>query len=194
MKCNKCNSNIPNDSEFCPICGNKIDKIKEEKKTISISFNKIIIGILGLLILIVIISSILFIKIKSNNSNEVDSINSNQNVKEQDSQYSINRNKIYEEYKIILDMYNKEAEENNLQNPDSIETMDVQYGLVDIDNDNIEELIIFTGTYNVDYQYIFYTFKDNKAMRIGKVNASTSILYKMNNGNYLKQVIMNMRI
>ena len=71
--------------------------------------------------------------------------------------------------------------------------MDVQYGLVDINNDKIKELVILIGTCNADYQYIFYTFEGNKATRIGKVEASTSTLYKMNNENYLKQVIMNMR-
>lgn len=50
MKCNKCNSNIPSDSEFCPICGNKIEEI-EEKKTISISFKKaVILFIIGILL------------------------------------------------------------------------------------------------------------------------------------------------
>lgn len=72
--------------------------------------------------------------------------------------------------------------------------MDVQYGLVDINNDQIKELVILTGTGNTDYQYIFYTFEGNKATRIGKVDASNSILYKMNNENYLKRVYLRMRI
>lgn len=384
MTCSKCNSDIPNDSEFCPICGNKINDIKEEKKTIKISFKKAVIGILVILIFIAIISFIVFNKKKNNNVNEVISYNGNQSVEinnnesenipedekvtvsfiegisdrnnedrriynrtslldyvsnndskvredilsknlgvvyesaggifyfecdtklgskttdygsiiffnymkstsssfyfttiatiwstntlnnytvvytqkmaknvkpeaateirnkkmitvindyynktlngfdisnvrigliesntneywmeeyaeeqakgqipeGEDSKYATYADNVYEAYKKVLDMANKEAEEKNSQDQSEIEIMDVQYGLVDINNDKIKELVILIGTSNADYQYIFYTFEGNKATRIGKVDASTSTLYKMNNGNYLKKVIMNMR-
>ena len=380
MKCNKCNSDIPNDSEFCPICRNRIKEIKEERK-ISISFKKAVIGILIVLIFIAIISFMIFNKKMnnetiSNNENQSAEINNNENenipenekvtvsfiegigdrnyedrriynrtklldyvsnndskVREdilnqnlgvvyesaggifyfecdtklgskttdygsiiffnymkstssgfyfttiatiwstntlnnytvvytqkmaknvkpevvseirnnkminvindyfnkalngfdisnvrigliesntnpwmeeyaekqarsqipegQDSKYATYADNIYEAYKKVLDMANKEAEEKNSQESSGIDAMDVQYGLVDINNDNSKELVILAGTSNADYQYFFYTFEGNKATRIGKVDASTSILYKMNNGNYLKQVIMNMRI
>ena len=384
MTCSKCNSDIPNDSEFCPICGNKINDIKEEKKTIKISFKKAVIGILVILIFIAIISFIVFNKKKNNNVNEVISYNGNQSVEinnnesenipedekvtvsfiegisdrnnedrriynrtslldyvsnndskvredilnqnlgvvyesaggifyfecdtklgskttdygsiiffnymkstnsgfyfttiatiwstttlnnyaivytqkmakdvkpeaatkirnnkmitvindyynrtlngfdisnvrigliesntngywmeeyaeeqakgqipeGEDSKYATYADNVYEAYKKVLDMANKEAEEKNSQDQSEIEIMDVQYGLVDINNDKIKELVILIGTSNADYQYIFYTFEGNKATRIGKVDASTSTLYKMKDGNYLKQVIMNMR-
>lgn len=84
MKCNKCNSDIPNDSEFCPICRNRIKEIKEEGKTISISFKKAVIGILIVLIFIAIISFMIFNKKMnnetiSNNENQSAEINNNEN-------------------------------------------------------------------------------------------------------------------
>lgn len=384
MKCDKCNRDIPIDSEFCPICGNKLQEMKEEKKTIKISFKTIIIGILIILIFIAIISFMIFNKKKNNLVNKDISNNENQNIKinnkegenipdnekvtvafiegindrkyedrriynrtslldyvsnndskvredilnknlgvvyesaggifyfecdtklgskttdygsiiffnymksthsgfyfttiatiwstttlnnytvaytqkmvkdvkpevateirnnkmitvindyynkllngfdisnvrigliesnmngywmeeyaeeqaknqipeGEDSKYATYADNIYEAYKKVLDMANKEAEEKNSQESSEMEIMDVQYGLVDINNDKIKELVILIGTCNADYQYIFYTFEGNKATRIGKVEASTSTLYKMNNENYLKQVIMNMR-
>ena len=384
MKCNKCNRDIPIDSEFCPICGNKLQEMKEEKKTIKISFKTIIIGILIILIFIATISFMIFNKKKNNPVNKDISNNENQNIKinnkesenipdnekvtvafiegindrkyedrriynrtslldyvsnndskvredilnknlgvvyesaggifyfecdtklgskttdygsiiffnymkstnsgfyfttiatiwstttlnnytvaytqkmvkdvkpevateirnnkmitvindyynkllngfdisnvrigliesnmngywmeeyaeeqaknqipeGEDSKYATYADNIYEAYKKVLDMANKEAEEKNSQESSEMEIMDVQYGLVDINNDKIKELVILIGTCNADYQYIFYTFEGNKATRIGKVEASTSTLYKMNNENYLKQVIMNMR-
>lgn len=117
----------------------------------------------------------------------------NQIPEGEDSKYATYADNIYEAYKKVLDMANKEAEEKNSQESSEMEIMDVQYGLVDINNDKIKELVILIGTCNADYQYIFYTFEGNKATRIGKVEASTSTLYKMNNEKYLKQVIMNMR-
>ncbi len=384
MKCDKCNRDIPIDSEFCPICGNKLQEMKEEKKTIKISFKTIIIGILIILIFIATISFMIFNKKKNNPVNKDISNNENQNIKinnkesenipdnekvtvafiegindrkyedrriynrtslldyvsnndskvredilnknlgvvyesaggifyfecdtklgskttdygsiiffnymkstnsgfyfttiatiwstttlnnytvaytqkmvkdvkpevateirnnkmitvindyynkllngfdisnvrigliesnmngywmeeyaeeqaknqipeGEDSKYATYADNIYEAYKKVLDMANKEAEEKNSQESSEMEIMDVQYGLVDINNDKIKELVILIGTCNADYQYIFYTFEGNKATRIGKVEASTSTLYKMNNENYLKQVIMNMR-
>ena len=65
MKCNKCNSNIPSDSEFCPICGIKIEEI-EEKKIISISFKKAIILFIIGIIIIGIVATYIFNK-KINN-------------------------------------------------------------------------------------------------------------------------------
>lgn len=384
MKCDKCNRDIPIDSEFCPICGNKLQEMKEEKKTIKISLKKFIIGTLIILIFIAIISFMIFNKKKNNTANGAISNNENQsaeiNNKEsenipdnekvtvafiegindrnyedrriynrtslldyvsnndskvredilsknlgvvyesaggifyfecdtklgskttdygsiiffnymkstnsgfyfttiatiwstttlnnytvvytqkmakdvkpeavseirnnkmipvindyynktlngfdisnvrigliesnmngywmeeyaeeqaknqipegEDSKYATYADNIYEAYKKVLDMANKEAEEKNSQESSEMEIMDVQYGLVDINNDKIKELVILIGTCNADYQYIFYTFEGNKATRIGKVEASTSTLYKMNNEKYLKQVIMNMR-
>lgn len=65
MKCNKCNSNIPSDSEFCPICGNKIEEI-EEKKTISISFKKaVILFIIGIIIIGIVVTYIFNKKINN---------------------------------------------------------------------------------------------------------------------------------
>ena len=197
MYCNKCNSNIPNDSDFCPICGNKIEEKKEEKKTISISFEKaIVLFIIGIIIIIGTIATFVYYIINNDNikENEIDSINGNQNVKEQDSQYSINKNNIYEEYKKVLEIFNKEADKINSQDPSGIGVMDFQYGLVDINNDNIKELVICFGTCNADMQFTFYTYKNNNAIRLGENYASNSRLYKMDSGNYLKQVQMSMRI
>ena len=77
MKCNKCNREIPTDSEFCPVCRNKI----EERKTIKISLKKFIIGTLIILIFIAIISFMIFNKKKNNLVNKDISNNENQNIK-----------------------------------------------------------------------------------------------------------------
>lgn len=76
---------------------------------------------------------------------------------------------IKEEYKELI----KESEE---------------YSLVDIDNNGTKELILLTGSCNADAKLLFYTYKDEKAIKLGENGYGYSNLYKMNDGNYLKQV------
>ena len=63
-----------------------------------------------------------------------------------------------------------------------------QYTLVDINNDGTKELVLVTGTCNADAKFTFYTYKDGKAVKLGENGYCYSGLYKMNDGNYLKQV------
>lgn len=94
-----------------------------------------------------------------------------------------NTSEIYREYKTLLDRYNSEASNK--------ENMEVYYMITDINNDDIPEIIFSHGAYNGDFIYSFYTFKDHKIIKIGQNVGAYSTLYKVNEGNYLKQVYLH---
>ena len=186
MKCNKCNSNIPSDSEFCPICGNKIEEIEKEKKTISISLNKTIIGIVGILIIIGIIATVVYYineqdVIKENNiSSKQDEIDdyietSKYNIEEKDVS---NGKTIYEAYKNVLDSIYEEVYKYS--------TKDIygEYFIKDLDNDNVQELVVWAEKEDGNYATYFYTFKNHSAIKTGEINPNV-LLCNTKNKDYL---------
>ena len=44
MKCNQCNTEISDESNFCPNCGHRFPNIKRDKPSFNIKFLKMIFG------------------------------------------------------------------------------------------------------------------------------------------------------
>ena len=106
--------------------------------------------------------------VEQNNSNEKkedSTINTTQNNNTINSSYE----EIYNAYKDII---------SNCQ----------EYCLVDINNDKTIELVAFEGTCNADYKFVFYTYQNGSAIKLGENFASSGSLYKMNDGNYIRQI------
>ena len=65
------------------------------------------------------------------------------------------------------------------------------YGVVDINNDGIEELIFKTGSSEADYNYYIYTYDEsfedskNHVVLVGDLPGGHSALYKMNDGTLM---------
>lgn len=97
---------------------------------------------------------------------------------------------IYQGYLQIIEDYEKLMENKNKLFDINVGNL-VEYALVDIDNNGTDELIIFSGTCNADYEYVFYTFKDNKVILLGSNTGANSKLYKITSKNYIKQYYMS---
>jgi hypothetical protein len=63
------------------------------------------------------------------------------------------------------------------------------YGIVDINNDGIYELITKVGTCEADYVFNFYTYDENlysdTAVKIGSISGGNTVLYKMNDNTLM---------
>jgi predicted nucleic acid-binding Zn ribbon protein len=97
---------------------------------------------------------------------------------------------IYQGYLQIIEDYEKLMENKNKLSDINVGNLG-EYALVDIDNNGTDELIIFSGTCNADYEYVFYTFKDNKVILLGSNTGANSNLYKITSKNYIKQYYMS---
>lgn len=97
---------------------------------------------------------------------------------------------IYQGYLQIIEDYEKLMENKNRLSDINVGNLG-EYALVDIDNNGTDELIIFSGTCNADYEYVFYTFKDNKVILLGSNTGANSNLYKITSKNYIKQYYMS---
>ncbi|MBR4261081.1 MAG: zinc ribbon domain-containing protein [Clostridia bacterium] len=215
--CKECGKEVLDDSEFCCYCGRKIynHKEKEEenqnykKQVIRRNVGKTLLKIiLVMLIIVSLIIGIILIQYinKKKNKEEVKTTSTTETVENYNSNMSIdqveefdfqpevevetdesgpkwNTSEIYREYKTLLDSYNSEAS--------NIENMEVYYMITDINNDGVQEIIISHGAYNGDFINNFYTFKNHKILKIGQSFGAYSTLYKMNEGNYLKQVYLH---
>ena len=170
MNCKKCGKEISDDSTFCPYCGSRIlGDVKSKRILVSVLI--ILLSICS----IIVISLYLF----GGNKNKMNTKNS-----KQDTNNNINGDVIYQAYKNVVEEANEEANSNSSE----MMIMDVEYGLVDINNDNVKELILFKGTSSSDYEFIFYTYKENEVTKLGELSAPSSVIYKMNNENYLRIV------
>lgn len=72
------------------------------------------------------------------------------------------------------------------------ETENVVYNLTDIQKDNVPELVIRTGSSEVEYMYYFYTFKDDVVSMIGEIGAGHTLLYEINDEKYIMAVYAHM--
>lgn len=59
---------------------------------------------------------------------------------------------------------------------------------IDIDNDGVHELIVLRGDFEAEKEISFYTYKNDEVKDLGKLGFGHSLLYKMNNKDYLLQV------
>lgn len=65
------------------------------------------------------------------------------------------------------------------------------YGIEDINNDGIKELILKTGNSEADYNYFVYTYdeafddSENHVVLVGDLPGGHSVLYKMNDGTLM---------
>ncbi len=178
MFCTKCGEEIEKGNLFCTKCGAKAEEEINEKREHQIKKSKnkktrnMIIIILLIILIIVLIWGISNIK-------EDKIIETKQNVEDITSSEN---NNLYNEYLAVIREY-----ENKIENED-VQYLDLKYALCDINNDKMQELIIFSGTCNADTEYIFYTYKDNKVVKLGSNYGDNSILYKVKDNNYLKQI------
>ena len=62
----------------------------------------------------------------------------------------------------------------------------------DIDKDGMDELIIIHGTCEADMEINFFTYKDKEVVNLGILSGTHSVLYIMNNQNYLLKVVAHM--
>lgn len=115
-------------------------------------------------------------------SNEKEIFYSGSGISKQDKQTS--KTNIYDGYLAII----KEHEDSLKNETDFF----IEYGLNDIDNNNVEELIIRSGTCNTDTEFTFYTYKDNKVVKLGSMGGANTSLYAMNDGNYLEAISQSM--
>lgn len=72
------------------------------------------------------------------------------------------------------------------------ETENVVYNLTDIQKDNVPELVIRTGSSEVEYMYYFYSFKDDVVSMIGEIGAGHTLLYEINDEKYIMAVYAHM--
>ena len=55
MKCSKCKTILPDDSEFCHICGNKIEKTKKDKKGLVIGvLSAIVVALIAIVVILLV--------------------------------------------------------------------------------------------------------------------------------------------
>lgn len=60
------------------------------------------------------------------------------------------------------------------------------YAMYDLNKDGTEELIVLSGTCEADYQYLFYTIRDDGSVfYLGSVPGGHSCLYESENGIYV---------
>ncbi len=66
----------------------------------------------------------------------------------------------------------------------------IEYFVVDINNDDVEEIVLISEEGDYDYNTFIYTFINNEAFMVGETNSKDSTFYKMKEG-YLKQVYLH---
>lgn len=143
----------------------------------------IIIAIIG----IILVAVSLLIAMKESKTTieeggkEVENITNNQ---EENTELVDNHLSIYDGYLQKIKEY-----EDKIKNK---ENSLVQYALTDMNEDGTQELVIQYGTSNADYQYIFYTYKNNSVVELGSTGGNSN-LYKMKEENYVKQVFRTSR-
>ena len=65
------------------------------------------------------------------------------------------------------------------------------YGVIDINDDGVDELIIKSGDNEADYNYYIYTYDEayedsyNHVVLVGEFSGGHSVLYKMNDGTLM---------
>ena len=101
MKCNKCGNEIDGNNNFCTNCGSKlkIKKTNNNKNTLYIKFNYLMIAMVIIIIIITLIVSFILINKKEKNNINQDINNKQIEIKE-DKEYRV---EIGKEYSYVLD-------------------------------------------------------------------------------------------
>lgn len=160
MFCNKCGKEIPNESEFCPYCGNKLNEksskrdhktnknnresIKEEIESHKLLVSTVIILILFVLIPIALVLINYNKKTKSKIDNDIIGQKSQESITNQDNEtvklyLNILANKKQFNFKIDGTGYKLQNVILSELNTES-EIDRIEYCIFDIDNDNYDEM------------------------------------------------------
>ena len=119
MKCNKCNNNIPDDSEFCPVCGSKIIDGNDEGESENLEKNSArLFAIVIVLVILLVVGIGVIIYMIINNSSK--SISENNKTTTNNTTY----NSKIEENKIQNYVYN--VVDNSVNNISTNVSTDIQ--------------------------------------------------------------------
>lgn len=175
MFCNKCGKEIPDNSEFCPKCGIKLNektnkKVKTNREGITekISAHKLLfIAIIFLVLIITTSVTVVFINFKNDNKTAQKTIENKEN--------KVN-NTYFERYLNILSGKEKFLFQEDFINVtetvlselfSNMRMEKIEYAIFDIDNDNCEEM--FTKLYYKDNtmpMILVFNIQDNNVYGI----------------------------
>ena len=136
---------------------------------------KIVCGLVGFFIGVIIttlIFSIIIVFITKSDNKKLSCITS----KSYSQKVSISKNNLLDVYKEIIN----ETTYNSFS-----------YGVIDINDDGVDELIIKSGDNEADYNYYIYTYDEayedsyNHVVLVGEFSGGHSVLYKMNDGTLM---------
>ena len=136
---------------------------------------KIVCGLVGFFIGVIIttlIFSIIIVFITKSDNKKLSCITS----KSYSQKISISKNNLLDVYKEIIN----ETTYNSFS-----------YGVIDINDDGVDELIIKSGDNEADYNYYIYTYDEayedsyNHVVLVGEFSGGHSVLYKMNDGTLM---------
>ena len=136
---------------------------------------KIVCGLVGFFIGVIIttlIFSIIIVFITKSDNKKLSCITS----KSYSQKVSISKNNLLDVYKEIIN----ETTYNSFS-----------YGVIDINDDGVDELIIKSGDNEADYNYYIYTYDEayedsyNHVVLVGEFSGGHIVLYKMNDGTLM---------
>ncbi len=189
MYCSKCGKGIPNESDFCPYCGNKVDKVVEAQKSTTSAAQKsylknpIIIGAIALTVVIAIVAVAIGFGGKKSDKNS-----SNGGYVD----YKIAYSEILNEYKeavqkIVVEETTYSATDwsyiQELYSVYGYEGDNFLYSISDINDNGTDELVLFVTKDNTYIQISkIYSLQDGKPYLLRDAPTYRHFLYIRDDG------------
>lgn len=199
MICKSCGKNLPDESGFCPYCMTKFTK---EQEVHNKKGNKRLVSIVAVLLAFIFVVTatvgVAFGKIFNRSEKEtteniempstteevpsmLQTVSQSHSATKNANQAATTKNST-ETTKEVTTTTTRNTNDSeavlNAYVKQMLETLDlVWYYIYDMDNNGMYELIIMSGTFEGDFKFHFYTYRDGRIEYIDSVSARYSSLY-----------------
>lgn len=186
MFCKSCGKNIPDESTFCPYCMTKFteeQKIDNKSSKNGNNIAAILAIVLVIILVIAVVTTVVCIKLFKTPENEetgenVTATTSDVAQTTQPDSLVVNGEQTEVGTTTTTQNMNNDQAILNAYVKQVLETLNLLwYYVYDMDNNGVYELIIMSGTYEGDFTYHFYTYRDGQIEYIDSDSARYSALF-----------------